>query len=78
VETSEAAKNWLLNFETAKNKNFLIISEQTSTACSGPEWRHRQKTVSGLFQINSGRPEDWTVSGPCHLYLVSYPKALRK
>jgi len=27
-----------------------------------------KKIASGLFQNRSGRPEDWTVSGPCHLY----------
>jgi len=26
-----------------------------------------RKSASGLFQNRSGRPEDWTVSGPCHL-----------
>jgi len=26
-----------------------------------------KKIASGLFQNLSGRPEDWTVSGPCHL-----------
>ena len=27
-----------------------------------------KKIASGLFQNLSGRPEDWTVSGLCHLY----------
>jgi len=27
-----------------------------------------KKIASGLFENLSGRPEDWTVSGPCHLY----------
>jgi len=26
-----------------------------------------KKIASGLFQNRSGRPEDWTVSGLCHL-----------
>ena len=26
-----------------------------------------KKIASGLFQNRSGWPEDWTVSGPCHL-----------
>ena len=26
-----------------------------------------KKIASGLFQNRSGRPKDWTVSGPCHL-----------
>jgi len=28
-----------------------------------------KKIARGLFQNRSGRPEDWTVSSPCHLYL---------
>jgi len=27
-----------------------------------------KRIAGGLFQNLSGRPEDWTVSGPCHLY----------
>ena len=36
-----------------------------------------KKIASGLFQNRSGRPEDWTVSGPCHLYLVRTSRAWR-
>ena len=32
-----------------------------------------KKIASGLFQNLSGRPEDWTVSGPCHLYSTLQP-----
>ena len=29
-----------------------------------------KKFVADCFKTSSGRPEDWTVSGPCHLYNI--------
>jgi len=59
----EQQKSSLLGFETLqKTKNF---GEQTAAARDGVT---AKTIVSGLFQNLSGRPEDLTVSGPCHLY----------
>ena len=37
-----------------------------------------KKIASGLFQNRSGRPEDWTVSGPCHLYRKAFLLIIKK
>jgi len=59
----------LLDHETLqKTKNF---GEQTAAARNDVI---AKKIVSGLFQNRSGRPEDWTVSGPCHLYMQPLPQ----
>jgi len=42
-----------------------IFGEQTVAARSDVI---AKKIASELFQNRSGRPEDWTVSGPCHIY----------
>jgi len=39
----------LFNFETLQKK-FRLVGEQPAAARSGPEWRHRKKVVSRLFQ----------------------------
>jgi len=44
---------------------FFFLGEQTAAARNDVI---AKKIASGLFQNRSGRPEDWTVSGPCHLY----------
>jgi len=46
-------------------KKAKIFGEQTAAARNDVI---AKKIASGLFQNLSGRPEDWTVSGPCHLY----------
>jgi len=55
----------LVDFETAKNRNFRLIDEQTAAARNDVR---AEKLLADCFKAFSGRPEDWTVSGPCHLY----------
>jgi len=31
-----------------------------------------KKFLADCFKTSSGQPEDWTVSGPCHLYYTPY------
>jgi len=52
----------LLDYETLQKTK--IFGEQTVAARSDVI---AKKIASGLFQNRSGLPEDWTVSGPCHL-----------
>jgi len=54
----------LLDFETLQKQQFLLIGEQTAAARSGPNDVTAKKIVSG-------RREDWTVSGLCHLYFTT-------
>jgi len=78
VETSEmerwqngkmertAAKQFIVRFwNFVKNKNFRRADR------SGPKrpgmTSSRKKLLADCFKTSSGRPEDWTVSGPCHL-----------
>jgi len=57
----------LLGYETWQKTK--IFGEKTAAARSGPEWRHsKKKFLAGCFKTPSGRLEDWTVNGPCHLY----------
>jgi len=53
----------LLDYETLQKTK--LFGEQTVAARSDVI---AKKIASGLFQNRSGRPEDWTVTGPCHLY----------
>jgi len=53
----------LLDYETLQKTK--IFGEPTVAARSDVI---AKKIASGLFQNRSGRLEDWTVSGPCHLY----------
>jgi len=55
----------LLDFETLQKQKF------------SPDWRADRssrndvtvkKLLADCFKTISGLPEDWTVSGPCHLY----------
>ena len=55
-------KYCLLDYETLQKTK--IFGEQTVAARSDVI---AKKIASGLFQNRSGLPEDWTVSGPCHL-----------
>jgi len=41
-----------------------IFSEQTEAARNDVM---AKKLLADCFETSSGRPEDWTVSGPCHL-----------
>jgi len=50
----------LLDYETLQKTN--IFGEQTVTARNDVI---AKKIARGLLQNLSGRPEDWTVSGPC-------------
>jgi len=52
----------LLDYETLQKTK--IFGEQTAAAQNAVIGN---KIASGLFQNLSGRPEDWIVSGPCHL-----------
>jgi len=49
----------------SKKQTFLASRLQRPVAA----WNDviAKQIASGLFQNLSGRPEDWTVSGPCHL-----------
>jgi len=53
----------LLDYEALQKTK--IFGEQTAAARNEVI---AKKIASGLLQNLSGRPEDWTVSGPCHLY----------
>jgi len=53
----------LLDYETLQKRK--IFGEQTAAARNDVI---AKKIASGLFQNLGGRPQDWTVSGPCHLY----------
>jgi len=53
----------LLDYETLQKTK--IFGEQTAAARNDVI---AKRIVGRLFQNLSGRPEDWTVSGPCHLY----------
>jgi len=53
----------LLDYETLQKTK--IFGEQTAAARNDVI---AKKIDSGLFQNISGRPDDWTVSGACHLY----------
>ena len=56
-------KNSLLDCETLqKTKSF---GEQTAAARNDVI---AKKLLVDCFKTSSGWPEDWTVSGPCHLY----------
>jgi len=57
-------KNSLIGFETAKIKNVRPFSEQTVAARNDVT---AKKLLANCFKTFSGRPEDWTISGPCHL-----------
>jgi len=52
----------LLDYETLQKTK--IFGEQTVAARSDVI---AKKIGSGLFRNRSGWPEDWTVSGQCHL-----------
>jgi len=52
----------LLDYETLQKTK--IFGEQTAAARNDVI---AKKIANGLFQNLSGRPEDWTVSGLCHL-----------
>jgi len=58
-----AAKHFLvLNFKPCRNKNFLVIGEQTAAAWNDVT---ANKLLAGCFKTFSWLPEDWTASGPC-------------
>jgi len=61
-----AANNFIVRFwNFAKNKNFaLLASRLQRPGMTTP----LKKLLADCFKTFSGRPEDWTVSGPCHLY----------
>jgi len=69
-ERETAANNFIVRFwNFAKNKNFDSLAS----------WPQRPGMTSPLKKLLadgcktfSGRPEDWTVSGPCHLYRILY------
>jgi len=63
----------LLDYETLQKTT--IFGEQTVAARSDVI---AKKIASGLFQNRSGRPEDWTVSGPCHLYRKAFLLIIKK
>jgi len=79
VETSETERwqNGKMKTTAAKNircwimklckKKFLASRLQRPVAARNDVIA--KKLASGLFQNLSGRPEDWTASGPCHLQL---------
>jgi len=58
----------LWNF--AQNKNFRRAD------CSGPKrpgmTLSLKQLLADCFKTSSGRPEDWTVSGPCHLQCTTF------
>jgi len=56
-------KSSLLYFETSQKTK--IFGEQTAAARNEVT---AKKLLADSFKTFSGRPEDWTVSGPCELY----------
>jgi len=58
----------LLDFETLQKTNFHLIGEQTAAARNDVTVK---KLLADCFKSFSGRPEDGTVSGPCHLWTMS-------
>ena len=60
----------MLVYEILQKTKFLASRLQRPVAARNDVIA--KKIACGLFQNRSGRPEDWTVSGPCHLY----PKCL--
>jgi len=61
---STAANSFVVRFRNCKKQKFRLTGEQTAAARNDDT---AKKGVSGLFQNFSGWPEDWNVSGPCHL-----------
>jgi len=63
-----AADNFIARFwKLAKNKNFAsLASRPQRPGMTSP----LKKLLADCFKTFSGRSEDWTVSGPCHLYFT--------
>jgi len=57
-----------------KNKNFRLVGGQTAAARNDVT---AKKLLADCFKTFSGLPEDWTVSGPCHLYSTWHDIAFR-
>jgi len=75
VETSEtkrwqngkmertAAKKFIVRFWNCKKQNFSASRFQRPGMTSS-----LKKLLADCFKTSSGRPEDWTVCSPCHLF----------
>jgi len=66
-----AANNFVVRFwNFCKKQKFRLVGEQTVAARNDVT---AKKLLADCFKTFSGRPEDWTVSGPCHLYFNILP-----
>ena len=61
-----AANSFIVRFwKFTKNKNFaLLASRPQRPGMTSP----LKKLLADCYKTFSGRPEDWTASGPCHLF----------
>jgi len=58
-----AAKKFVVRFKLCKKQKASVIRLQRPGMTS-----LLKKLLADCFKTFSGRPEVWTVSGPCHLY----------